>query len=645
MCFGKQQQCQFQAANLRHHVSYWTTIGAPEEVLSWISEGIYIPFHSDPGSFHIPNRNFSIQQSQFIQPEINALLCSGAIKEVAVPPVCISPIGCVPKKGGKNRLIVDLRRINQSCEELNFQYEDINTVIDYVQPHDQLITLDIKNGYHHIPVALEHQQYLGISFQGRYFVWQVLPFGLSSSPYFFCKTVRPIIQYLRLKNIRLSSYVDDFILLARKQCMQSQRSIFLDTLRNLGWVINVEKSSLNPGSTKTFIGYKITTGDKPILRIPNERIHRLRKDIKRALAQQHVSARILARIAGQCVSMAKAVLPAKLLLRSTYRLLASKTDWSDLLIIDPATKQDLEWWLQALKSWNGAPIHTGPVDFQMETDASMTGWGAMVKNTNQAAAGFWNHRLSQMPSNYREMMAVLLGLKSLTFPTGKRIQVLTDNITTAAYINQLGGPSQDLSQLASAIWMEAHDKKLTLNARYLKGSLNTTADALSRLSVHYEWQLNRGLFLYLNRMWGPHTIDRFATLTNTQLPSYNSRYADPCSSGIDALAQKDWAKHNNFVNPPFRMIPQVLRVIEAQGAKATLIAPWWPAQPWFQKLKQLSIRPPLRLPKMGLTQGHRIMPEACKNKKWRIFAWRLRGQTTQPNYSGQVEHHNRLVAV
>ena len=319
---------------------------------------------------------------------------------------------------------MDLRRINQSCEELNFQYEDINTVIDYVQPHDQLITLDIKNGYHHIPVALEHQQYLGISFQGRYFVWQVLPFGLSSSPYFFCKTVCPIIQYLRLKNIRLSSYVDDFILLAQKQCMQSQRSI-LDTLRNLGWVINVEKSSLNPGSTKTFIGYKITTGDKPILRIPNERIHRLRKDIKRALAQQHVSARILARIAGQCVSMAKAVLPAKLLLRSTYRLLASKK--------------------------NGAPIHTGPVDFQMETDASMTGWGAMVKNTNQAAAGFWNHRLSQMPSNYREMMAVLLGLKSLTFPTGKRIQVLTDNITTSAYINHLGGPSQDLSQLASAI--------------------------------------------------------------------------------------------------------------------------------------------------------------------------------------------------
>ena len=63
---------------------------------------------------------------------------------------------------------MDLRRINQSCEELNFQYEDINTVIDYVQPHDQLITLDIKNGYHHIPVALEHQQYLGISFQGRF---------------------------------------------------------------------------------------------------------------------------------------------------------------------------------------------------------------------------------------------------------------------------------------------------------------------------------------------------------------------------------------------------------------------------------------------------------------------------------------------
>jgi hypothetical protein len=336
--------------------------------------------------------------------------------------------------------------------------------------------------------------------------------------------------------------------------------------------------------------------------------------------------------------MAKAILPAKLLLRNVYRLLASKITWNDMLLIDQDTKTDLEWWYAALRSWNGAKIHTGPINFQVETDASMTGWGARVRGTNQMAAGFWNDRVSRMPSNYREMMAVVMALKSFHFPPGKRIQVLTDNITTAAYINHLGGPSRDLSNLAQSLWMDSHERGLIITATYLRGVLNTTADQLSRLSSHYEWQLHRGLFNYIDRLWGPHTIDRFATVMNTHLPTYNSRYADPNTSGVDALAQQDWAMHNNFVNPPFRLIPKILQVIETQGAHATLIAPWWEAQTWFQKLKQLSVRPPLKLPKTGLTHESGLIPEACKNKKWRIYAWRLCGHKKLTNNSGLQEH-------
>ena len=209
--------------------------------------------------------------------------------------------------------------------------------------------------------------------------------------------------------------------------MQSHRKLFLDTVTQLG--------------LKNYIGYIITTGDKPTLHVPNEHIHQLRKDLKRVLAQCHVKARMLARIAGQCVSMSKAVLAAKLLLCNAYRLLTSKNSWSDILTLDRDTRSDLEWWLHALGSWNGTPIQTGPIDFQIEMDASMSGWGAQIKGSNKMAAGFWNLRLSQMPSNYRELMAVLLALKSFSFPRGKKVQILTDNITTAAYINQLGGPS------------------------------------------------------------------------------------------------------------------------------------------------------------------------------------------------------------
>jgi hypothetical protein len=639
MCFANQSST-FRAASLRDKSFNWSEIGAPNEVLDWIQYGVYIPFVNEPYSFHLPNRAFTGTQGKFIKDELQDLLQSGAIKEVYTPPTCVSPISCVPKKGGKFRLIVDLRLINQLCETPKFRNEDIGTVIDIVQPHDLLITLDLKNGFHHIPIAVKHQQFLGFHFQGRYFVWQVLPFGLSSSPYFFCKTVRPVISFLRRQGVRITSYVDDFCLCAQQQLIHDHKRLLIGTLEWLGWVINEEKSSLQPENSKLYIGYKITTGEKPMLHVPNERIYKLRKDLKRILSKCHVTARMLARIAGQCVSMAKAVPPAKLMLRNTYRLLASKTSWSDVLTLDEHTHSDLQWWVQALSSWNGAPIQKGPIDMQMETDASTSGWGACITGTNQFAAGFWNERLRLMPSNYREMMAVLMALKSFNFPRGIKLQVLTDNVTTACYINQLGGPSPNLAQLANALWMEAHDQRLTLSARHLQGKLNVTADTLSRLADHYEWQLNTNLFRYLNQIWGPHTIDRFATMSNTQLPLYNSRYADPYTAGVDALPQQNWHTHNNFVNPPFRLIGKILHVIEAQGAHATLIAPYWPAQPWFRKLQMLSIAPPVTLPKSRLTRGDVMMPEALKNKKWRIFAWRVCGMNKHKNYNGQTVHHN-----
>ncbi|XP_072050326.1 uncharacterized protein [Amphiura filiformis] len=108
--------------------------------------------------------------------------------------------------------------------------------------------------------------------------------------------------------------------------------------------------------------------------------------------------------------MSKAVLPGKLLLRNVYRLLATKLSWDQELVMDSETRADLTWWNHAVTAWNGSPIMVGPVDVQIETDASQTGWGAGCQN--QHAAGFWNRRMAEMPSNYREMMAILLALKS-----------------------------------------------------------------------------------------------------------------------------------------------------------------------------------------------------------------------------------------
>ena len=132
---------------------------------------------------------------------------------------------------------------------------------------------------------------------------RVLPFGLSCSPYFFGKILKPVITYLREDNIRLCAYVDDFFLAASENDIGLHKNILVQTLGKLGWCINYEKSSLNPEQNKLHVGYDISTSGEPIIKIPLSRCRKLKKDIKRTVIKVRSSARVLARVTGQCVSM------------------------------------------------------------------------------------------------------------------------------------------------------------------------------------------------------------------------------------------------------------------------------------------------------------------------------------------------------
>ena len=130
-------------------------------------------------------------------------------------------------------------------------------------------------------------------------------------------------------------------------------------------------------------------------------------------------------------------------------------------------------------------------------------------------------------------------------------------------------------------------------------------------------------FNYLDVLWGQHTIDRFATMATTKCYNFNSRFLDPEARGVDALLQTNWGLENNYVNPPVRLIS----IICQQQAVATVIAPAWKAQLFYQKLKKLSIVPPIKLPKMKFCIQMGIQtPEPLKNHKWTWYAWRICGK-------------------
>ena len=144
--------------------------------------------------------------------------------------------------------------------------EGIQSLKDIILPHDFMIKLDLKDGYFSIP---SHQNFLSFMWKKKTYQFTCLPFGLSSAPLTFTKVMKPLVAYLRSLGIRLLIYLDDMLILAQtREELLKWRSIVLDLLENLGFLINYQKSVRTNSVTNFsgiphqhgFHGDKIATG-------------------------------------------------------------------------------------------------------------------------------------------------------------------------------------------------------------------------------------------------------------------------------------------------------------------------------------------------------------------------------------------------
>lgn len=60
-----------------------------------------------------------------------------------------------------------------------------------------MTSIDLKDAYYSIPIALEHQKYLKFIWRDQLYAFTCLPMGLSSSPWIFTKVMKSVFAYLR----------------------------------------------------------------------------------------------------------------------------------------------------------------------------------------------------------------------------------------------------------------------------------------------------------------------------------------------------------------------------------------------------------------------------------------------------------------
>jgi len=76
-----------------------------------------------------------------------------------------------------------------------------------------MTTIDLKGGFFHVPVLPSHQAYMSFQWEGKTYVFQVLPFGMSTSPWLFTHFVQATVHHLCCQGMWVMAYMDNFIVI------------------------------------------------------------------------------------------------------------------------------------------------------------------------------------------------------------------------------------------------------------------------------------------------------------------------------------------------------------------------------------------------------------------------------------------------
>lgn len=127
-----------------------------------------------------------------------------------------APVVLVKKKDGTRRLCCDYRKLNEKIVRDNFPMAVIDDVIQRLLGAQIYTTLDLKNGFFHVPVEQESRKYTAFVTHNGQYEFGYVPFGISNSPAVFCRYIASIFRELVAEGT-LVIYMDDIVIPAKDE--------------------------------------------------------------------------------------------------------------------------------------------------------------------------------------------------------------------------------------------------------------------------------------------------------------------------------------------------------------------------------------------------------------------------------------------
>ena len=131
-------------------------------------------------------------------------------------------------------------------------------------PGEWVSSIGLSDAYLHIPIHPHSKKYLRFCHRYQVFQFSSLPFGLSTAPQVFTMIVKEVKLTALSRGLRLHQYLDNWLIRSqsREEALVNTQAV-VDLTQPLGWIINQEKSELNPTQVFFVRGLQIPPGFSP----------------------------------------------------------------------------------------------------------------------------------------------------------------------------------------------------------------------------------------------------------------------------------------------------------------------------------------------------------------------------------------------
>lgn len=588
-----------------------------------------------PEKYWEKNNKSALENMERLREKFLIYEKEGKVERLKEKPRICSPLSVVEKGYGENRkfrpVLDQSRCVNKFLSKEGTKLNDLAFFEPFFEENAYMCSYDLQSMYHQLRLNEKTKELFGCSILDEngeeiFFRFCVLAFGNSRAVFTMTKLLGTAQDFFRHNGINTGVFIDDGLLVHKDKAVLRVQNLFVHKVLTMaGWVINQEKTLIEPTQKLVYQGFGIDLARMEYSLTEEKRSHIIREieTLKeRVKNQESIPAKEIAGVLGKVVSVKKSHGPGvQIGLRHCQHVLGlavcpshdiEQPEWNVNVKLDRQSEKELEYVQSLLVKSNAYPIpvqkevqiyESSGVSFRVtETHRHQETHSVFISDASDKVAfvfeaekfrmveefGFDQEEMS-MGSGHRELQAVIKTLEKHKekIAIDRTVIYWVSDSKNVYHFLKKGSRKKDIQR--TVLRIKEWERQLGIRIVPIWKPRTVSDIALADLgSKMYkstdEWGINMALFKKIQRYVGEKvTIDGFATSANKRVPRFFSIYPQIGMLGMDFFAQELTSGEVYWLNPPVKMVAKCIKKV--LGAKSEVLAyisfPEWKSQNYW----------------------------------------------------------------